>query len=428
MKAIDDVTFLVIDTGLFLPFAQCMAKQAKRVIWHNPDKRGFPSLRQGAIGDGFDNIEHTLDFWPLLKDVDCVCFPDIGHAGLQKHLVSIGKPVWGSRFGDKFELGREFFMRKLDEVGLDVPSFKVAVGLDELEEMLKGEEDKYVKVSRWRGDFETFHWRNWKMDQEWLDWLGVNFGPVEKVMHFLVFDAIDTDLEIGGDTYCVDGNWPSLMLNGVEGKDKTYFAAVTEREEMPEQIQEILAAIGPDLKTYNYRNQISFEDRVKGDKHYYIDATQRGGMPSSGSQYKLWSNFPEIVWAGANGELVDPEPDAMFSIECQITCKCEKDTWTTVELPPELEDHCNFSYCGHLDGCYVFPPDDIHQGELGWFVVTGDDPKTLLQEAKDLADMLPDGLNADVESLSAVINEIDTMKKEGISFTEKTMPEPSQVL
>ncbi len=385
-------------------------------------------MRQGAIGDGFDKIDRVLEFWPHLDNIDLFCFPDCGNSGLQLHLESLGKAVWGSRRGDRLELGREYFMERLGDVGLSVPKFEVVIGLDALREHLKDREDVYVKVSRWRGDFETFHWRTWKMDQEWLDWLGVNFGPVEKLIHFLVFDAIDTDLEIGGDTYCVDGGWPALMLNGVEGKDKTYFSAVTKREAMPEQIQEIFNAMSDELRNTRYRNQISFEDRVVGDEHFYIDATQRGGMPSSCSQYKLWKNFPQIVWSGANGELIDPDPGAMFSIECQITCKCEKDVWVTVELPEELVEHCNFSYCGYLDGCYIFPPDDIHQGELGWFNVTGDDPSGLLQNAKDLADMLPDGLNADVESLAAVISEIDKMKRDGIPFTEKEMPEPAEVL
>jgi hypothetical protein len=70
----------------------------------------------------------------------------------------------------------------------------------------------------------------------------------------------------------------------------------------------------------------------------------------------------------------------------------------------------------------------MHQGELGWFVVTGNDPSELLQEAKDLADLLPDQLNADVESLSHVISEVADMQREGIPFTRKEMPEPSEVL
>ena len=428
MKPINDVTFLVVDCGLFLPLALRLAEQAKRVIWHNPDRRGFPSLRQACIGDGFEQLESTLDYWPLLPDVDCVVFPDIGNPGLQSHLEQMGMPVWGSRFGERLETGREYFLKRLGDLGLDVPKHEVIIGLDALRDHLREVEDVYIKVSRWRGDFETTHWRNWAMDSGWLDMEAVNFGPLKNSIHFLVFETIDTNLEIGGDTFCVDGQWPDLMLNGIEGKDKTFMAAVTKRGEMPEQIQEIMAALSPEFSHARYRNQFSMEVRVVDDASYFIDPTCRGGMPSSASQYRLWENFPEIVWAGANGELVEPEPRHMFSIECQLTAKCEKDTWITVELDPQLIEHCALSYCGFIDGCYVFPPDEIHHGELGWFVVTGNDPSELLQEAKDLADLLPDQLNADVESLSHVISEVADMQREGIPFTRKEMPEPSEVL
>jgi hypothetical protein len=111
-----------------------------------------------------------------------------------------------------------------------------------------------------------------------------------------------------------------------------------------------------------------------------------------------------------------------------ITCKPDKEAWTTVEIDPALEDHCRFSYCGFLDGCYVFPPDEIHHGELGWLCCTGDTPDEVLKKAKELADLLPDGLNSDVESLAPVIKEVQTMKEQDIPFTDHPMPEPAAVL
>jgi hypothetical protein len=427
MKSVSDVTFLVIDSGLFFPMALRLAEDAKRVIWHNPDQRGFPSLRQGAIGDGFEQIQTCLDFWPLLGDVDCVVIPDISHSGLQQHLRSIGKAVWGSGIGDRLELNREFFMRRLGQMGLSVPSFEVVVGLSKLREHLRECEDVYIKVSRWRGDFETTHWRNWALDSGWLDQQAVNFGPLQESIRFLVFDAIDTNLEIGADTYFV-GNWPALMLAGTESKDKTFFGSVMPIQEMPEQIQELIVAVAPYLRDVGYTNFISFEDRVTEETHCWTDATQRPGKPSSGSQELLWDNYSEIIWAGANGELVDPVPVNKFSIECQITCKPEKDTWVTLGLPRGLERHCRLSYCGYLDGCYVFPPDEFHHGELGWLVATADTPKATLELAKALCDELPDGVDANVEGMVDLIKEVDEADKEGITLSSKPMPNPGEVI
>lgn len=428
MKEISDVTFLVVDSGLFLPLAHCLSEQAKRVIVWSPDQPAFPSVKQDLIGDGFENIERVRDFWPLLDEIECAVFPDIGQAALQKHLEGLGKPVWGSRDGDILELDREYFLKWLKEVGLDVPQYEVVVGWSGLRDYLKDREDQYIKISRFRGDMETTHWRSWALDEQWLYWLAINLGSVKELMRFLVFDKIDTDLEIGADTYNVDGQWPELMLNGIEGKDKCYLSTVTKRDEMPSQIQEILEAIGPKLARFNYRNQISFEDRVKDDKHFYIDATQRGGMPSSGSQQLVWKNFPEIIWRGAHGELVEPDPAAKFTIECMITSKTGKDCWDEVELDPKLLPWARFSSCCYLNGKFCFPPDENHEGELGWLVALGDSPTEVFDRIKELADMLPDGLNADVESLASIIQEVDKMHQEDIPFTEQEVPEPATVL
>lgn len=428
MKEVKDITVLVADNGLFLPMAHRMAEECSRVLVWSSDQRSFPSLRQGAIGDGFDRIERVWDFWPHIDDIDLFCFPDIGQSGLQAHLESMGKAVWGSRTGDVLETDREFFMQTIEDLGLDVASFEVVTGLDNLRVYLKDREDKYVKTSFWRGDFETHHWKSWDIDEGWLDEQAIIFGPLKNIIRFLVFDAIETDLEIGSDTYCIDGRFPGIMLNGLEHKDTTYFGAVTKTEEMPEQVLKVLDAFSPTLASHGYRNQWSTEIRIKDDKAYFIDATCRGGMPSSGSQQLLWKNFAEIVWAGANGELIDPEPAAAFSIECMITCKQSKDGWTRVCIDPELERNCRFSYSGFLDGCYVFPPEEMHQGELGWLVAIGDTPTETLDEAKRLADMLPDGLDANLENLTGLIIEIEHANMEGIPFTKEKVPTPAEVI
>jgi hypothetical protein len=429
VNEVSDTTFCVVDNGLFLPIAQRLAEEAKRVLYTPASwQRGFCSIKQACIGSGFDNLEHCLDFWTQLDEIDCFVFPDIGNSGLQLHLESLGKAVWGSRNGDSIEVGRERFMRQLEAIGLEVAPHQVVVGLGALREHLRPLEDKYIKISRWRGDMETTHWRNWNMDAGWLDWLAVNLGPLKDTIRFLVFDKIETDLEIGGDIYCVDGKWPSIALNGLEWKDSTYFAAVTNREHMPDQIQFIMEAIGPYLEEHRYRNQISFEVRVKDDCFYWIDATQRGGMPSTASQLALWKNFPEIVLAGAQGELVEPEPAANFSIECMVKSKGDAQTWDSADIADELKPWLKLSSCCYHEGSYVFPPDESHAGDLGWLVAIANTPRETLERAKELADMLPDGLDANLENLTGLIQEIEQAGEQGIPFTDEQLPEPADVI
>ena len=68
-------------------------------------------------------------------------------------------------------------------------------------------------------------------------------------------------MEIGGDTFCVDGQWPKWMLHGDEEKDKSYLGAVTAYDDMPQELRDIMEAFSPILKKERYRNQWSMETR-----------------------------------------------------------------------------------------------------------------------------------------------------------------------
>lgn len=428
MSDVADTVCLVIDHGLFIPFARRLAKSFKRVYYYCPNEEGFPTINKCIIGDGFPDIIKCDDIWKVMRGVSLVAFPDIGFSGLQLELEKQGKPVWGSRDADSLEIYRQKFHRILEKTGLPVPKFVVVKGLNALREHLKDVEDKYIKISRYRGSLETTHWRSWSLDEGFLDVLAVRFGPAKELIPFLVFDNIETDLEIGSDTYTVDGKWPSLMLNGLEHKDKGYIGAVTERGDMPKQLTDVLNAFGPVLAEYRCRNQWSTEVRVKDGKGYFTDPTPRGGLPSTASQLALWSNFPEIVLAGAHGELIDPIPTGRYSAECMITGKSKKEQWPAVEIPKELEEWTAFGNCCQIDGRLVFPSDDSYGDDLGWLVAVGDTLEQVIDNLKAHADILPDGLEANTDAMVDLLVEAIKAEKEGIEFGSETIPRPESAL
>lgn len=428
MKDVSQATALVIDHGLFISTARRLAKEFKRVLYYRPAEDGFPRINDCIIGSGFPDIEKCEDIWKVKDDVDCFVFPDIGFSGLQLELEKQGFPVWGSRNADSLEIYRQKFHRILKETGLPVPKFVVIKGCAKLREHLKDQEDKYLKISQFRGSMETTHWRSWDLDEGFLDLLACRFGASKELIPFMVFDKLDTEIEIGSDTYSVDGAWPSLMLNGLEHKDKGYIGAVTKKEDMPDVLTEVLDAFGPILAKYRCRNQWSTEVRVVDGKGYFTDPTPRGGLPSTASQLAAWKNFGDIVWRGAHGELVDPEPSCKYTAECMISGKSKKEQWPVVELPKELEDWTAFGNCCMIDGRIVFPADDSHGDDLGWLVATGDTLEELIDNLKGHADILPDGLDADTDSLVDLLKEAHTAKKEGVEFGGQKLPEPAEAL
>src|SRR5258708_15118766 len=118
MSEVSSKTVLCVDHGLFLPLAIKLAESFQRVLYYSPWEKGFPILNDCVIGDGFENVERVDDIWEHLKDVDLFLFPDLQHSGLQLHLESLGKRVWGSREGDDLELSRSFLKHPQAQLGL----------------------------------------------------------------------------------------------------------------------------------------------------------------------------------------------------------------------------------------------------------------------------------------------------------------------
>lgn len=426
MKEISDVCACVYDNGLFVPLAIELAKSFRRVMYYSHWEDAFPTINKGVIGDGFEEecVERISNIWNYLDEIDLFVFPDIQHAPLQIHLKSLGKAVWGSGSGDTLELDRKLFHRTLSDVGLEVPTFHTVTGVTALREYLSDKEDKYLKVSRWRGSFETTHWRNWDMDETTLDLLAVRFGPVKESVQFLVFDPIKTDLELGGDTYCVRGNFPGTMIHGIELKNKGYIGAVMKSEDMPKPIQAVNEAFSPVLGQHDYTNFWSTEVRVvkegESERFYFIDPTCRGGIPSLSSQMALWGNFAEILYKGANGELVEPDPTAKYSIECLITQSTPPTQWGVIKIPEGVD--ARFGNCCKMDQGICFPPHEGREDDRGWLVSTGNTIAEALEKIKEQAALLPDGVTCDVSKLAEVLGEIELAKDEGIEFATQVPP------
>ena len=426
-------TFLVFDHhGLFVCLARRLAETGAKVFYQTPPDRQ-DKINEALIGYGMDKSEHgpiqwCEDFWLIKDKIDCYIFPDVRHLGEQLELRQQGYPVWGAGWGMDLELDRLFFLEKLKEFGLSVPPHEVVVGIPALREFLKDKENIYIKTSTWRGSWESFHWRNLAQDEHRLDVWSVRFGGIRKTYPFICFYEILTKLEIGGDTYCVDGQWPSFMLHGLEKKDKAYFSAVTARKDMPQELQQIMEAFSPFLKKVQYRQQWSMEDRVTEDTHFFNDCTARGGLPSTGSQILAMDNLPEVIFRGAQGELVEPKYNCKFTAECMVTINGEQGAWDTIVLSDELKPHLMLAdYC-EVDGQPWFPSDEGAVEEIGWLVATGDTPTECAKQINALADLLPDGADAAVEGLADIIREVQAEEEKGIHFTEMPMPEPEVVL
>jgi len=428
MKPLAECTVCVVDRSLFHHVARRLARDVKKCFYWAPWERAFPTVREGNIWGGFSDVQRIDDFWPIKDEVDFWVFPDNGFSGLQAELKSQGCKVFGAGAGDSIEVFRGKFLKTLDAIGLQVPPFTTVKGMDELRDFLKDKTDKWIKISRWRGDWETLHWRSWSQDEATLTYRANQIGPACEDLTYYVFDPIDTDIEDGSDAYFCGGQFPKRVIHGMEAKDRAYLGTFCDFDSLPEPVLKTNQAIAPVLKAYDYNGFFSTEVRIKTpDDFYFTDPTCRAGSPPSQVMVEMLENFSEIVQAGAHGSCIEPVEAAEFGLQILVKIKRSPFQWGTAEIPDELDQWFKPLPCMKTgSGVIAWPPDE--ENVAGWLVATGNTIEEALDTLKERIDMLPDGLESDIAPMASLIEEINAAEDQGMPFTDGEIPEPEKAV
>jgi len=420
----------IIDNGMFFGLAQQLARSFKKVYYHYPSwQRGFPTCRDGSIGDGFPEVILADDLWRIKNDVGVFICPDIQHSGIQAELESQGKLVWGSRSGDSLELFRGKFMKIVHDVGLDVAPYEEVVGLKNLTALLTREDNKYIKISRWRGDMETWRHFNIELSRQKLLHLARRFGPLADQVHFLVFDPIETNIEVGYDGYCIDGWFPNVAIHGIEKKNEAYIGAIQPYDELPEQVREVNERMSEVLGKHNYRNFFSSEIRIKDDKFYFIDPTCRAGIPSGDGQFLLYKNLPEIILAGAAGDVIEPEYTKKFVVQLLISHDDDHADWRDIQVPDDVMPYVRLFAPVKCGGVYSISPSCDSENTIGSVLGEGDTIDEAIEHAKNNSAKLENNpISIKTDAITDVLKEMHAAREHGIEMTEEEIPEPASLL
>lgn len=428
MKPLSKSTVAVIDHGLFHHVARRLARDCERVIYWTPWERAFPVIREANVGGGFDDVERVEDFWEIKSEIDFFVFPDIGFTGLQAELKSQGFPVWGCGIASDIEAYRGKFLKTLESVGLQVPPHTAIKGMAKLREFMKDKTDRWIKMSKWRGDWETVHWRDWALDEMTLVTRTAQIGPMAEELTYYVFEPIDTTIEDGSDAWFCGGTFADRIIHGLESKDKAYLGTFTDFEKLPEPVLDANSSIAPVLKECGYNGFFSTEVRIVDQKDYFFtDPTCRCGSPPSQVMTEMLENFSEIVQAGANGICLEPVEAAEFGMQVLVKIKRNPSSWGTVKIPAELDQWFKPTPCMKTaDGVLCFPPDE--ENVAGWLVAIGDTIQETADTLNELVAQLPDGLESDMFPMMTLIQEIEELHAQGMEFTKEEVPEPVEVL
>lgn len=376
-------TILVYDNGLFFDFALKLADYYKKVYYYVPWKDAFPAMTKLLVGtewvngkrlDTFDGkpFESIDNYFDYVEEADICFFPDVSDGDLQEYLISKGKLVFGSRKGEELELERWDTKQYFKKIGMDVQPIKKVVGVQALREALKDTKDKWIKISKFRHHFETFHHENFELSEVLLNKIEWEMGPMSKIAEFIIEDAIPAVIEEGIDAYCIDGKFPNYAFAGVEIKEKSFAGKFRRYSELSEGIREVNKQMEPALRAYGYRGFISSEVRTtKDNKHYAIDPCCRLASPPSEIYQELYKNLGEIIWEGANGNLIDPIPTGKYAVEVLINSDWyNENQHQTIFFPQKYRESIKLRYAMKVDGVYHILSTG-HACGLGAIIATG---------------------------------------------------------
>ena len=363
------------------------------------------------IGKGIPGVTRIDTIWPILDEIDLFVFPDIFHGPLQVYLQKLGKRVWGSRLGENLEVMRGLSKKWLRDLGLPVGPYRQIRGLDNLRAYLKENDDQFVKISRTRGDMETFHAKNYKLIEPRLDELEHSFGVRKKIAEFIVESPIEPAIEVGYDGYTIDGKYPSSALFGVEVKDTAYLGSVVPYDSLPAGVKTVNKNLKPFFQETSYRGFWSSEIRVKNGVPFLIDPCCRMASPPGELYSFMIENLADVIWNGAVGDVVEPKFSGSWGAQLVMRSNWAEENWQPVEYPNSVKDHVKLHYCTMIEGKSYYVPQSIQMAEIGSVVASGSSADDAMTNCIKIAEKISGyGIKFQFEALEQANDDMKKLK------------------
>jgi hypothetical protein len=166
----------------------------------------------------------------------------------------------------------------------------------------------------------------------------------------------------------------------------------------------------------------------RNGKPFWSSNCFRFPSPAGEEQLEWYANFPDIVWHGANGHLVQPEMLGKFAGEAVIAYNGDREGWKSLRVPKEIRQWVKLYACAYHDNAFHFNPAQDPEA-IGCAVAIGDEPEDVIDKLKEIQEALSGAaVTLHVEPIADLLKEIETAQEKGIHFTDKEMPKPEVVL
>src|SRR5438445_198336 len=144
------------------------------------------------------------------------------------------------------------------------------------------------------------------------------------------------------------------------------------------------------MKELEYRNTFSTELRDE----YCIDLTCRHASPAGEVIVEAIENLPEVILAGAEGKLVEPEWSHKCGAQIIVTSEWAEEHTLLLDFPEEVRpyfkiyNHCRVDDEGPIGMADYFVPQLAKMKQVGSVVALADDPQEAIDLCKERAQLV----------------------------------------
>ena len=399
----------IYDHGLNTELAIAIAQAGHEVGYFTPWDEAFPKSAKAIIGKGLEGLTR-IDNWEQAVDrSDMSVFPDTFNGTKVDDLRRRGKRVWGAgSVGERLEQVRIWMNEFQQKLQIPAPKRETGRGVDALIERLKKLENKWVKLSKFRGDKETFFHDSYSSSQaQFLGQMLVDFGANED-LEFVIEDPIDGDniVEVGDDRLIVESKFLHPRCIGYEAKDEAYIGHITRDECAP------LDVVNRGIERVLRGSLVStfFSSEVRDGK--LIDPCVRCPHPPTSVMLEMYENIGSVVAHGC-GPLL-----RRFAYGAGIIVGSEwaEHHWCEVVIPDKVRRFVKLqrAYRNEKGKYFALPGSPTVCTCVG----IGSTPEAAIKHAKRVVEQIKcSGASYNVSALDKLMEEtIPLGKKNGIPF------------
>jgi len=306
-----------------------------------------------APGIGFDHLEKVKYAADWYEWADVIFNPNVTGQDTIAFLRKIypKKSIFGAGKAGVLEQDRWGLKKVLKDIDIKFSQSERIRGVDNLRNYFILNKDKFVKISTFRGDVESFYAKDGKSIDLKLDEIARSRGPFKDKIEFIIEDTIPSDVEIGADVIFNGTEYLKPYIYGYEVGKKFYFARVS--EDLPALLLDGLEKLKPVLKKLDYRSCLSTEIKVVDKKtSYFLDITLRLANPLCALFNAYITNWRDVVIKTGLGQTVKLQVKHKYLGAMFLNSSQGMDHYLKIDVLPQDRDHIKFVSVGENDGSF----------------------------------------------------------------------------